>query len=232
VDSSPCLREHRERCHVIPFGIPEKHFHQPSEKAISAIRARHGDRIVLSVGRLVYYKGLNQLILAMAEVPGRLLIAGTGPLLPDLLKLVRSLHLDDRVEFLGAPDDDELRALYHAADVFVLASTARSEAFGLVQVEAMAAGTPVVNTSVDSGVPFVSVHGTTGLTVPPSDSKALAMAISSLLDDPQLRLQYGNAARFRAESMFRCSTMADRTLQMYQEVAGCSAVKYAAAAYA
>ncbi len=105
-------------------------------------------------------------------------------------------------------------AYYHSAALFVLASIARSEAFGIVQLEAMAAGLPVVNTNLDSGVPFVSVHEETGLTVPPADPRALATAISRLLDDPKLSLTLGTAGAFRTRHEFSLETMLQRTLHL------------------
>jgi glycosyltransferase involved in cell wall biosynthesis len=107
---------------------------------------------------------------------------------------------------------------YHAADVFALPSVARSEAFGIVQIEAMAAGLPVVNTSLDSGVPFVSVHDRTGLTVPPSDPEQLASAINRLLDDAGLRHSFGSAGTRRAQEEFSLKSMAARTMLLYQTV--------------
>ncbi len=105
---------------------------------------------------------------------------------------------------------------YHAADVFALPSVARSEAFGIVQIEAMASGVPVVNTSLDSGVPFVSLHELTGLTVPPADSERLADATNLLLDNPDLRLRLGRAARLRAREEFALATMTSRTMALYE----------------
>ena len=132
------------------------------------------------------------------------------------MKLAHSLDLHDRVVFCGELSDEHLRVLYHSADVFVLASTDRREAFGLAQVEAMAASTPVINTHLDSGVPFVSLDGVTGLTVPPSDPDALACAMNHLLEDATLRSAFGQAARRRAETMFGIEAMATRTLQTYE----------------
>jgi rhamnosyl/mannosyltransferase len=82
----------------------------------------------------------------------------------------------------------------------------------------MACGKPVINTRIDSGVPFVSVDGVTGITVPPKDPKALSRAINLLLDNPDLRAKYGEAARQRVQQEFSLEIMANRTLQLYHEV--------------
>ena len=152
----------------------------------------------------------------MEKVDGRLLIIGDGPLRESLIQQAKARGIADRVVFLGEISD--ISAYYHAADVFALASVARSEAFGIVQLEAMACGKPVVNTNLDSGVPFVSLHGETGLTVPPQDADALASAINLLLDRDDLRAQYGEAACRRAEQEFSLDCMVSRTLQLYEKV--------------
>jgi rhamnosyl/mannosyltransferase len=97
-------------------------------------------------------------------------------------------------------------------------SIARSEAFGIAQLEAMACGKPVINTRLRSGVPFVSPDGVTGTTVEPANSSELAAAINRLLDDPGLRDRYGAAAARRAREKFSIPTMVDRTLELYREV--------------
>ena len=143
---------------------------RPGER--DEIHRRFGPRIVLAVGRMVYYKGFEYLIRAMRDVDATLLLIGEGPLEAELRREAAKLPSSSRVHFLGALDD--IAPFYHAASVFVLPAIARSEAFGLVQLEAMAAGTPVINTNLDSGVPAVSLHDVTGLTVPPADELALA----------------------------------------------------------
>ncbi len=229
MESSPILARHRERCRVVPLGIPEECFENPDPKAVKEIRRTYGEHLILSVGRLVYYKGFGHLIEAMAAAPGRLLIAGDGPLKGELVSRARALGLGDRVVFLGSPSDSQLRNLYYAADLFVLASTERSEAFGLVQAEAMAAGKPIVNTNLASGVPFVSLHNVTGLTVPPSDSAAIAGAITRLLEDDSLRAAQGKAARHRADILFRSKRMAEQTVRIYESIPGVHGVRYATA---
>lgn len=218
VSSSPVLRKVTPLCRVIPLGIAETCFAKPALESVTRIRKQYGPKLVLSVGRLVYYKGFEHLIRAMSSVDGHLLIAGNGPLAEPLRNLRDNLGLQDRVTFLGNPSDQELKAYYHAADVFALASVARSEAFGIVQLEAMAAGTPVVNTNIPSGVPFVSRHAETGLTVEPADAKSMAAGLTALLENDILRRQYGAAARARAEALFSVKVMLDNTLDLYREV--------------
>ena len=219
LETSKVLARHRDRCHVIPLGIRIQDFEQCDPAAAAAIRQEFGDRLIVGVGRLVYYKGFEYLIRAMRDVSGKLLIIGKGPLRPELEALASELGIADRVAFLGKVDHHRLVACYHASQVFAFSSIARSEAFGIVQIEAMAAGLPVVNTSLDSGVPFVSLHNQTGLTVEPGNSEQLAGAINTLLDNPDLRTSFGRAARLRAKQEFDLDTMANRTLSLYERVA-------------
>jgi glycosyltransferase involved in cell wall biosynthesis len=214
--TSPVLSSPRNLCHVIPHGIRIAQFQHCDGGEVKRIRDQYGPRIAITVGRLVYYKGLEYLIAAMRNVRGRLLIIGDGPLRSRLEGQVRAEGLSARVVFLGHVGD--LVPYYHAADLFVLASVARSEAFGIVQLEAMACGKPVINTRLPSGVPFVSLDGITGITVPPANSEALASAMNSLLDDPVRRMQYGNAARRRVQEEFNLKLMTGRTLQLYRRV--------------
>jgi len=218
VASSRALQAFRDRCHVIPLGIDVTQFQHCDAAEVRKVHESVGDRLVVSVGRLVYYKGFDVLIRAMTSVRGKLVIVGEGPLRADLERLAAERGVASKVTFTGKISHARLVALYHAADVFALASVARSEAFGIVQVEAMAAGLPVVNTRLQSGVPFVSVDGVTGLTVPPGDPQALAAAINRLLDDSALRRSFGQAGVRRATEEFSLETMLRRTLQVYDRV--------------
>jgi glycosyltransferase involved in cell wall biosynthesis len=217
-DSSPVLTRYVDKCRVIPYGIPLESFRCCDAAAVARIRAQYGSRLVISTGRLIYYKGFEYLVEAMGQVDGHLLIAGDGPLRPTLEMQTQTLGLQHKITFLGEIHNDHMPPFYHAADLFALASVARSEAFGIVQLEAMACGKPVVNTNLDSGTPWVSPDGVTGITVPPKDPVALARAITKLLDDEDLRNSYGEAARLRVEKEFNQDLMIARMLETYREV--------------
>ena len=216
IESSPLLRKFRERCIVVPFGIDASPFDEETLHRSRELRRQYGPQIVLAVGRLVGYKGFEHLIDAMQRIDGRLLLVGNGPLRSKLEAQITRLGLENRVSLLGGVDD--ITPYHLAADVFVLPSVTRAEAFGLVQLEAMAASVPVVNTALNSGVPYVSLHENTGFTVPPGDSFALADAINRLLADDALRHRFGTAARARLESHFTVGAMVAQTVAVYTSI--------------
>lgn len=218
LDSSPALQPHREKCVVIPYGIPFSGSSYAEPEDIASIRQRYGSKLIIAVGRLVYYKGFEYLIDAMRTVKGQLLIVGDGPLRATLQKRINDHNLQSRVHLMGEIQNRYLAQYYRAADVFAFPSIARSEAFGIVQLEAMACGLPVLNTDLDSGVPSVSRHNETGLTVPPEDSPALAHALNTLLDNRELRGAFGDNARRRVRSEFTAEVMGRRIVSLYSEV--------------
>jgi rhamnosyl/mannosyltransferase len=204
---------------LIPYGIDARQFDDDRvDKAlVEKLRQRFGPRVILTVGRLVYYKGIEFLIQAMTRVDARLVIIGEGPLRAELEREAVNNGASSRVVFLGEIDDD-LVSYYHACDIFALPSCERSEAFGLVQLEAMACGRPVVNTQIDSGVTYASLDGVTGFTVQPRSPDAMATALNRLLDNPELRTEMGRAARARVVNEFGIRQMAARTLALYRTV--------------
>jgi glycosyltransferase involved in cell wall biosynthesis len=221
-DSSPDLKPHRDRCEIIPFGIEVERFDKYDPHAVSKLRNQYGPHLILAVGRLVYYKGFHHLIRSMRQIHAHLLIVGQGPLEHSLKQSAAELGVANKVTFLGGLED--LVPYYRAADVFVLPSIARSEAFGIVQLEAMACGTPVVNTTLDTGVPFVSLNEVTGFSVKPADDDALAGAINSLLYNPELRYRFGVAARERVLSVFAMTRMVGATVDVLRRAAGLEAL--------
>ncbi len=221
-ESSPVLRRFRDRVCVVPLGIETARFRTAPADQVAAWRARlapNGAPLVLFVGRLRYYKGLDVLLQAMPRVSSaRLAVAGDGPMRTAWERLSGALNLGERVVFLGDVADEKLPALYHAADLFVLPATARSEAFGTVLVEAMAAGLPLITTDVGTGTSWVNRHGETGLVVPPHNPAALAAAIVQLLEHPDRRRAMGAAGQRRALAEFDVERMVDRVLEVYREV--------------
>lgn len=173
---------------------------------------------LLFVGRLCYYKGVEYLIEAMAHVDANLVIIGDGELRSELEERTVELSIAHRVFFLGRCSDDELRVWYRLCDLFVLPSVEPSEAFALVQVEAMAAGKPVINTNLPSGVPFVSLHGKTGLTVEPRNSSQLADAINRILSDEDLAREFSINARERVLELFTVDRMLDSIYSLYLQL--------------
>lgn len=203
---------------VIPYGFDLSTFAAIPERYATDV-APGGDIRVLAVGRLVGYKGFEVLIDAARHVPGiQVDIVGLGPLYNTLQRQIALAGVGDRVHLRGEVDDRKLVELYRDADVFCLPSVSQAEAFGIVQVEAMAAGLPVVNTQLDNGVNVVSLAGETGLTVPPSDPEALAAALARLAGDSSLRLRLGRAARARALSLFVREAMTTAMLEVYRRV--------------
>ncbi|MBR3419842.1 MAG: glycosyltransferase, partial [Oscillospiraceae bacterium] len=214
IDSSPYLREYREKCVIVPYGIdPAAYENRPHQTPLQDRLHDKSAKKILFTGRLVYYKGADVLLEAFAKVKSNaeLFLAGTGVLEPELKAAAAALGIEKRVHFLGRRMTPELRDMFADCDIFVLPSVANSEAFGIVQLEAMFYGKPVINTALPTGVPLVSLHGETGLTVPPSDADALAAAMDRLLSDDALREQYGKAARERVLKEFLLDTVMKKT---------------------
>ncbi|NQU74541.1 MAG: glycosyltransferase, partial [Candidatus Omnitrophica bacterium] len=165
IDSSYILKKFRDKCVVVPLGIELERFKLTDhiQEKVKSIHKRFREDILLFVGRLVYYKGLEYLIEAMQDIPAHLIIIGTGPLEKKLNKMVKGLGLEGKITFLYNISDEDLPAYYHASQAFILPSIERSEAFGIVQLEAMACGKPVISTRLSSGVPFVNLDGETGI---------------------------------------------------------------------
>jgi glycosyltransferase involved in cell wall biosynthesis len=218
IDVSEFVPYYREKCRVVPFGIPVSKFDLNEALAKKVESLRGGRPTVLFVGRLVYYKGVEFLIRALENVKARLWIVGTGPLEESLKRLTTEKGMTDRVIFLGHVSDDDLIAYYHACDIFALPSVTNQEMFGLVQLEAMACRKPVVSTDLPTGVSWVNQHGKTGYCVAPRNPLELGGAIQRLLANPELRREMGEAGRERVERQFSSAKMAEAMLQVYQEV--------------
>jgi rhamnosyl/mannosyltransferase len=222
IAGSPLLQEHAAKLETLPLGLDLAPFLEPSLEAqghAARLRQEHGEPLWLAVSRLVYYKGLHNAVQALATVPGKLLVIGDGPLAEPLQEQARRLGVAERIIWQGRSSAEELVGAYHAATALWFPSNARSEGFGLVQVEAMASGCPVINSAVPaSGVAWVCPHEETGLTTPVDDAEALARCARRLLEEPGLRQRLADNGRRRACAEFDHRRMAQRSLEIYQHV--------------
>ena len=217
VRESPDLQGAQEKVGYVPIGIEPVIF---EENAVRELRNRYkGRKIIVSLGRLVPYKGYSTLIdaAALLDADYQVLIGGMGPLRESLQAQIDALGIQDRVQLLGYVPDEMVPTLFGACDVFVLSSVMKTEAFGIVQIEAMSCGRPVVATKIPgSGTAWVNEDGTSGLNVDPSDAEALADAIRRICDDEGRHKQYAEGARKRFVTLFTFDKMIDRVLNEYE----------------
>lgn len=200
---------------VIPFGIDQHRWELvPPPPPGNPPRA-------LFIGRLAEYKGVDFLLRALEMVPDlRLDIVGSGPERNRLQTLAQALAVADRVKWWGEYPDEDLPRRMADADFLVLPSVTTDEMFGMVLLEAMAAGRPVITTAVPSGVREVNEAGVTGLEVPIRDAGALAEAMRTLAEDPALRERMGAAGRGRVRERFTVDRMVEAHLALYEKVRG------------
>jgi rhamnosyl/mannosyltransferase len=218
MESSPHLHDFIHKCTVIPLGIDLSPFLQRDSKNADSIKQRYGSPIILFVGKLRYYKGLQYLLEAMSNISAKLIVIGNGPMEKEWRNFASMLNMHDKVFFLGEIGGDQLSAYYQAADIFVLPACERSEAFGLVQVEAMASGLPVISTELGTGTSFVNKNDVTGLVVRPKDPNLLRDGILYLINNPTLRRNMGNSGRERAINEFSLETMIERVMNLYSRI--------------
>ena len=227
IEGSSYLGPYRSKCRVIPFGVERGVLDSADKYLCSTAHVRKdksGNQTdaeikFLFIGRLVYYKGCEVLLQALKHVEGACLtVIGDGVLKGELEQISSELEITDRVRFLGSVSNEVLKQELADCDVFVLPSIAKSEAFGIVQMEAMAYGKPVINTKLPSGVPYVSIDKQTGLTVEPGDDLALADAMQWLIEHPLERQQFGEAAAKRVREYFNVDYMIEEVLKVYREL--------------
>ena len=217
VAQSQALQGVQEKVTYVPIGI-DPIVYDP-EKA-TEIQARYpGKKIIYSLGRLVPYKGYTYLIQAGQYLPDDyiILIGGKGPLQESLQAEINSLHLQEKVKLLGFVADEDHAALYGAAKVFVMSSVMKTEAFGIVQIEAMSTGTPVVATKIpESGVSWVNEDGVSGRNVEPADPKALADAILAICGNEETYATFSQGARERFNSLYQYDKMIKKIITVYE----------------
>ncbi|WP_247437885.1 glycosyltransferase [Bradyrhizobium sp. 139] len=214
IDAMPQLNEHAGKCRVVPFGIDAAKFNWPQ---FTAGHINDRGRLVLACGPLVPQKGFDVLIRSAVNRSFEVWIIGEGPERPKLQRLIDEFGVSDRIRLLGSVPDCERLKLMCIADVFAMPSRTDAETFGLVQLEAMTAGRPIVNTALDTAVPRVARHGIEAITVPPDDAGQLGEAIDALIRDPERRRCMGHAAQARAAARYSASTFNASTEMVYRE---------------
>jgi rhamnosyl/mannosyltransferase len=220
ISCSDTFRRFADRTAIIPYAVPDGWFEAADgeRRAAGEVRERLGGRFLLFVGRLVPYKGLDTLVRAADRIPCRIVLIGTGPLEAPLRAEIGRRGLSDRVLLLGKVED--LRPYYLGCDFFVLPSVSALEGFGIVQIEAMALGKPVVSSDLPSGVTYVNRDGETGLTFRPGDDAGFAEACNRLLSDAGLRGRLGEAARRRTFEKFSYTAMAKEAVAFFTRLCG------------
>ena len=205
-DNSLPLRSFLKKNRVVPLGIVSPKIEQEQTKLSPRLTEFiAGRKLVLSVGRLTAYKGFSVLVEAAKLMPddAAIVIAGAGELSDTLASLIHRNELSGKIMLAGRVTHEELTALYKNATLFCLSSVTRAEAFGVVLIEAMAYGLPIVATNIEgSGVPWVNAHEVSGLNVPPNDAKELAAACTLILNRTDLREKYSFGAKERFLAQF------------------------------
>jgi glycosyltransferase involved in cell wall biosynthesis len=207
--------------HIIPYGFDLAQHAIPHNKTRELL-ARYAGPSIFALGRHVHYKGFDVLINAMALLPDntQLIVGGEGPLTDQWKSLASTSVAAQRIHFAGKIPDAELPAYFQACDIFCLPAVNQAEAFGIVQVEAMACAKPVVSTKLNNGVDFVNQDGITGYTVAPGSVDELAHALRILLHDPGLRQQLGAQGLLRAQKEFSLEALRSKTLAVYESAVG------------
>lgn len=218
LEQSPWLAPYRDKCQCVPIGILP--VDDADQRAIDKLRKSVGGRkVVFSMGRLVGYKGFEYLIDAAALLPDDhiVVIGGTGPLRDQLQARIEAAGLTEKVRLLGFVPEEALPVYYRAASLFCMSSVERTEAFGVVLIEAMSCGTPIVATRIaGSGVPWVNADGISGRNAKPRDARSLAEAITAVTGDSSG--QYSRGALERYRSLFTEEKMLKNIIEIYRNM--------------
>lgn len=214
--SSPYLKDVQSKTICIPIGIDPI---RPQREKVEAIRQKYkGRKIVFSLGRLVHYKGFRYLINAARHLSNDylVLIGGAGLLKDELETQIKTNHLEDKVKLIGRVADADLPAYYGACTLFCLSSIMKTEAFGIVQIEAMSCGKPVVATQIPgSGVAWVNEQGVSGVNVQPEDAVQLAEGIRAVSENEEVYKAYSLGAFKRFNELFTKGKMINSITNTY-----------------
>lgn len=221
IKGSSYIKPYIKKCRIVPYGLDIAAYERAEKyPLLTEMLSNRENKKLLFTGRLVYYKGIDVLIKALRYTTDcELFIAGDGVLRDELTNEVQMNGMTDRVHFMGVLSDKALKAAMSDCDIFILPSVENSEAFGIVQMEAMVYGKPVINTFLPTGVPFVSIDGISGITVPPKDDLALSIAIETLVHNDEIREKYGQKAYELVRERYEMSHVIEQISMIYEELA-------------
>jgi len=237
MESSQILADYRNKCTVIPLAIDENRFRSPNQKMLKQADALWSKKTLnlkshssseslklLCIGRLTLYKGHDILIRAVASTPEihsaiKVLIIGQGERQNELNQLLQTLDIGNSVELLGYQSDEIVTALLATCDLICLPSIDRSEAFGVVLLEAMYFGKPAIVSDIrGSGMTWVVKHGKSGWRFPVNDSGELVDLIMNIIQNPSQLERLGSFALNRYRQKFSLALCAQKTIALYQSI--------------
>lgn len=220
LESSPILSHHsiRDKVKIIPLGIDESSYPKVGDDAVfDRINLARNVPYFLFLGVLRYYKGVHTLITASKSLKAKVVIAGSGPESEKLKKQAESLGLKNII-FAGQITNEEKITLIKNCIALVLPSHLRSEAYGMVLVEASMMNKPMISCEIGTGTSFVNLNNITGFVVPPESPQKLAVAMQDLFLDENLANKMGSAARSRYEKMFSGVALGNAYSSLYHDL--------------
>lgn len=219
VKESPFLLSEQHKISHLIIGVDPLGY---NKEKVSLIRSKYAEKkIIFALGRFVEYKGFKYLVESSKLLPDDyiVLIGGTGPLEEKLIKQIDDNKLQEKVHLLGYLSDKDLSDYYNACDLFCLSSIWKTEAFAIVQIEAMSCGKPIVATKIpNSGVSWVNEDGVSGINVDPENPRGLAEAIIKILSNPELYNKYSKGATLRFNETFRKDIMINKCIDIYNSI--------------
>ena len=221
LNTSNALVDFRDKCHIVPLGLDPDRLKKSDDAGLRWAETVWGqpEGRILVIGRLTYYKGHEVILNASTALPdARILIVGNGERESSLLRRIHTLGLSNNVSLLGSLPESDLHSLISTCDCLCLPSVERTEAFGLVLLEAMRYGKPVVASNIPgSGIGWVVEDGVTGFLVPPGDPVLLAGSLRKLFDRTELKSQMGRSAMERFLKVFQIDHVAQEIILLYHQ---------------
>lgn len=217
LESSIDLKNHKQKCKVIPLGLNLNQINLASAELITKWRKQVGEEFLLFIGQFRYYKGLDTLVEALIKYPVPTVFIGDGDKKNHYINTLKKAGVKN-IHFVGSIFDDDKSALLSLCKAVVLPSIVRSEAFGISLLEGAAAGKALISTELQTGTSFANIHNETGIVVAPQNSAALAKAIEKIFSDRQLCQQYAKNAKERAHNLFSIDQVANKYLSVYKKI--------------